>query len=75
MTQITDPRWQFAKALAKRRQRFGYTQADLATAAGVAEGTLAGLETGARWPQMENLIKITAALHTVPSALLKDVGL
>jgi transcriptional regulator with XRE-family HTH domain len=75
MNPSVDHCWAFAKVLAKRRQRFGFSQAGLAITAGIAEGTLAGLETGTRWPHMQNIIKIAAALNTTPSALLKEAGL
>lgn len=70
-----DLAWKFAKVIAVRRRRFGYSQGDLARVAGIAEGTVAGLETGARWPYMPNLIKIATALRTTPSELLKEAGL
>lgn len=51
------------KQIAAARALLGMTQRELAKAAGLAQGTIATLETGKRTPTRSNLAAVVAALQ------------
>ncbi|MFM0045447.1 helix-turn-helix domain-containing protein [Paraburkholderia sediminicola] len=61
--------WRIAQRLRERRRAFGWTQAELAARAGVAQSTLVHWETG-RWP---NAIA-TATVNALEAALQLPQG-
>jgi transcriptional regulator with XRE-family HTH domain len=67
--------WAFAVHLAKRRHAAGLSQAKLAYLAKVPIGTLAGLETGSRFPRVETLIRLLKPLNVSVSTFFREIGL
>lgn len=52
---------QLASKLKALRKLYGYTQADLADAAGLSDGAIKMIETGRRWPRPETLELLASA--------------
>lgn len=48
------------------RQRWGYSQADLAERGDVSVGYVGDLEVGGKWPSAEVLERLAEALHVQP---------
>ena len=56
----------YGRKVKEARQRVGRTQADVASASGVARNTLADMESGKRAPQMEKLWAVMLELGLRP---------
>jgi transcriptional regulator with XRE-family HTH domain len=52
------------------RQRWGYSQAELAERGGVSVSYVGDLEVGGKWPSAETLERLAEALHVQPYQLL-----
>ncbi len=54
------------------RKRYGMTQIDVATAAGLSERTYADIERGSTNMRIETVLKICNALHITPDEILTE---
>lgn len=70
-----DRKWRFAKLVAARRAALNLTQVEFARRAGLSQRIVQYVETGDRWPQMQNFIKTCEGLGMSPSDALKEIGL
>jgi transcriptional regulator with XRE-family HTH domain len=61
----------FGKRLKQLRSEHGWTQEQLAEHAGVHRSYLASLETGARNPTLDLMVKLAEGLGVDPADLLK----
>lgn len=68
-------RRQVAALLARRRIELGYSQIDFDAVSGLADGHMAKIEAGSRWPIDETLSTVLAALGvSIEVRLLPDPG-
>jgi transcriptional regulator with XRE-family HTH domain len=63
----------FAKNLAQLRQAAGYSQEELAFRAAIHRTQVSLLESGARMPRVETLVKLAGALEVSPDAILEGI--
>lgn len=68
-------KWRFAKFVAARRAHLGLTQVQFARRSNTSERIVQYVETGERWPQMQNFILVCEGLGMKPSDVLKEIGL
>ena len=60
----------FSDNLRTAREKYGYTQAELASLVGVSQPTYAQWETGARVPTVLTAVKLARKLQTTCEALV-----
>lgn len=58
--------------IAEGRERKGWTQAELAAAAGIAQANLSNIETGKRDLTVSTLVRVARALGLRPSELIEE---
>jgi transcriptional regulator with XRE-family HTH domain len=68
-----DPVQAFGRNLRAQRQRQGLSQEALGHAAGLHLSEVSRLERGEREPRLGTVVKLSRALGTTPSALLRGV--
>lgn len=71
-TELLQSRRALGRRLRRLREAHGRTQREVAEAAGLSPRTLLRIEGGHRWPRLEALLALCAALGVSPAVLLED---
>jgi transcriptional regulator with XRE-family HTH domain len=65
---------QFGRNLKSARRRAGFSQQELASACGLHRTEIGLLESGARLPRLDTIIKVASGVALEPATLLDGMG-